>query len=193
MKISRKKSMESYEERKKEIAALLCKEKLTFDEAVRTLIFEDSYSRIVAIYHLYRKMDRQEWFRLLGEYWTVCDNISMLRLFLKSVLGTKGPINTMMDEAEQAAFDELPEVLTVYRGCGKKNIVGASWTLDRKVAEKFPFLERYKAKEPLIITAEVKKKNALALKLSRNEREIITFSAKRLMVEPLLVSPFATA
>jgi len=185
--------MRAYEEIKRKIETLRCKDKLTFDEANETLKFEDSYSRIIAIYHLYPKMDRQNWLRLLGDNWSSCDNISVFRLFFKDVLGSKGPINEMMNEADQAAFDKLPEVLTVYRGCGKRNMIGASWSLDKAVAQKFPFLERYKVKEPLLVTGKVNKANVLALKLDRNEQEIITFSAKRIMVEPLLVSPFATA
>jgi hypothetical protein len=44
----------------------------------------------------------------------------------------------MMNRAERATYDSLPELLTVYRGCFTHNKEGMSWSLDRKVAEKFP-------------------------------------------------------
>lgn len=158
---------------------------LTYEEADEKLIFEDSYSRLHAIFFMYRQMQHNEWLKLLGEYWSVCDNIATIRTALKSRIGTVGPIAEMMDNEEQAAYDALPDIVTIYRGCGKKNIAGASWSLDRDIAARFPFLVRYKAREPLLVTAKVKKSNILAVKLDRNELEIITFSAKRVSIEAL--------
>jgi len=116
---------------------------LTYDEANETLFIEESYSRLGAIYRLYHHMQRADWFNLLGLWWSSCYNIRRYRLALKALMGTEGPIREMMDEEEQVAYDALPDTITVYRGCGEINKVGASWTTDRSVAEKFPFYGRY--------------------------------------------------
>lgn len=160
-------------------------ESVTNEEAKELMSWQDSFSRLETLVYLHRTMQRNEWLKHLSYCWSICDNISTFRGFLQGVLGKDGPINEMMDKEEQAAFEALPDIVTIYRGCGSKNKVGASWTTDRSVAEKFPFLGRYRVKDPLLVTATVKKKNIIAVKLDRNEQEIITFSAKRLCIEPL--------
>jgi len=89
-----------------------------------------------------------------------------------------------MDEREMQAYGRLPDPLICYRGCGFANIVGASWTLDRRVANAFPFKQRFRCSEPLLVTGTVRKHKVLAVKLDREEAEIISFSVRRLRVEP---------
>ena len=182
----------TYEEELEHIARLRKQERLSYEEAEETLTFEDSYSRLERMLQLYCKMHRTDWLRLMGEMWSICDNLSTLRGFLRRALGTTGPLREMMDEEEQAAYDALPETITVYRGCGLKNVTGASWTTDKAVAEKFPFLPRYTTKVPLLVTGRVKKKNVLAVKLDRNEEEIITYSARKVDIESLAVPAWFT-
>jgi hypothetical protein len=81
----------------------------------------------------------------------------------------------MMTEGEQKAFSELPDELIVYRGCTTINKWGPSWTLDRSVAESFPFLNRYHHGEnrPLLVKARIKKSEISALKLGRDESEVV--------------------
>lgn len=63
---------------------------------------------------------------------------------------------------------------------------GLSWSLDREIASKFPFLNRYRVAKPVLITATVSKSKILALKLDRGEREVITLVPKRVSVEQLV-------
>jgi hypothetical protein len=102
-------------------------------------------------------------------------------------LGTEGPLPAMMTADEQTAYSSLPEEVRVYRGCGPGNIKGASWSLDRSQAERFPRLIRYWSSTPLLVTATVAKANILAVKLGRDEHEVITFSARRTSIEHLPV------
>ncbi len=44
---------------------------------------------------------------------------------------------------------------------------------------------RYRAERPLLVTASVLKRRVLAIKLDRDEAEIITFAARRTAVEML--------
>jgi hypothetical protein len=116
---------------------------------------------------------------LLGQHWSTCDNIREYRRDLKARMGIVGPLRAMMTHDETAAYDALPDVVSCYRGCDASITVGASWSLDWHVANSFPFLSRYKIPSPVVVTATVKKNRILAVKLCRDEAEIITFSAKR--------------
>lgn len=151
----------------------------------RVLRWCDSYSRLPEILTLHCKMDRSEWLRLLGINWSCCDNISEFRLLLRDLLPEKGPVPELMDPEEEAAHRALPDLVTVYRGCGPKNMMGASWTLDRDLAAKFPTLQRYWQAEPLLVTGKVRRHHVLAVKLDRKETEIITFRVTRVSVERL--------
>jgi hypothetical protein len=94
------------------------------------------------------------------------------------------PCLQMMDEDEQRRWKELPEIVTIYRGCGAHNIHGVSWTLDRAVAGEFPTLNRYKVEDPVLVTAMVSKHGIVAVKLDRQE-EVITFRSRIVKIEKL--------
>lgn len=167
--------------------------RLSLDAARNLVAYCDSYSRMPTLLSLITRgidyedwrIDYEDWLQLLGEEWESCDNIGHHRPLLRILLGTRGPLVRMMAPAELGAYAQLPERITIYRGCGKRNMVGASWSLDRQVAARFPFLHRYRVPDPMIVTATVSRRNVLALKAGRGEQEIITFSARRLSVEPL--------
>jgi hypothetical protein len=90
----------------------------------------------------------------------------------------------MMDRAENNAYDALTETVTVFRGCDAECLTGLTWTLNKQVANSFPFLTRFKANVPVLIRARAKKSRILAVKLERGEIEIITFSPRRMEVIP---------
>jgi len=159
--------------------------RLSVDDAHDRLRFCDSYSRIGTLIELGFEMAADDWHAVIGEEWSMCDNIGSYRTLLRKMLPATGPVLPMMDAAERAAYDALPERITVYRGCGAANMRGASWSLDRDVAARFPLLMRYRAAQPLLITASVRKNKVLAVKLDRNEAEIITFAARMTTMEAL--------
>ena len=159
--------------------------RLSLDEARRRLRFADSYSRMDDVIELCFAMQTTDWYTLLGEEWTGCDNIGLYRLALQKLVPSTGPVAEMMSLEERSAYDSLPDRLTLYRGCGHINKLGASWSLDRTVAARFPYLNRYRQKRPILVTAEVSKAKVLAVKLDRAEVEVITFAARRKSVEDL--------
>lgn len=92
---------------------------------------------------------------------------------------SEGVIQEMMTSKEKEVFRTLPDIFTVYRGCYKKNKHGLSWSLSEEVAEKFPTLIRYRQKgTPILVTAEARKDAIIALKLDREEHEIIVYRPK---------------
>lgn len=50
---------------------------------------------------------------------------------------------------------------------------GLSWTLNREIAISFPFLNRYRTDQPMLLTATVSRDRIAALKLDRDEQEVI--------------------
>lgn len=154
----------------------------TKESAKESLRFCDSYSRLPEILEMLFQ-DDTEWLSLLGREWEGFDNIGVhLDELLMSPFGEllgQGPISEMMTEQEQQIYDELPEFVTIYRGCFAINKKGLCWTTDINVAKKFPTLNRYRqAGQPLLIKAVAKKTNVLAVKLGREEMEIITYLPK---------------
>ena len=92
----------------------------------------------------------------------------------------------MMTAEENLAYDALPEVVTIYRGCDASTASspGACWTAQKDVANLYPFLSRFKVSKPTLLTATVQKKWILAVQLVRNEEEIITFAADVKTIRP---------
>jgi hypothetical protein len=151
--------------------------------------WSNSYSRMEMVLRLFPRMARGDWLRVLGSAWSVCDNIRDYTSLLRRVLGTTGPLLDMMKPQEQAAYAALPDRITAHRGCSARHLTGLSWTLNRDVAQRFPTLNRYKVPDPVLITAVARKQDVLALIEDRAEGEIITFKARRLYAEPIVMSP----
>jgi len=105
---------------------------------------------------------------------------------LKYLNDTRPEKENLMDEEERKFFNNLPDKVTIYRGCSKEEIKSGkfriSWTLDRKVAEFFAFkyinmnheksLEKDKSLYD-IIEKNVDKKDLLCYFGSRNEAEVL--------------------
>ena len=103
---------------------------------------------------------------------------------MRKLMGTSGPLRKMMTPQENETYDGLPDSVTCFRGCDQSFLTGASWSSEWDTANSFPFTDRYRAPSPVVVTARVKKNRILAIKLDRRESEIITFSARRVKVEP---------
>ena len=125
-------------------------------------------------------MEPEDWISLLGECWSSFDSIGphqdeLYDAVVSMVADPHVIIPALMDEDEHRAFDALPNAITVYRGCGPKNRNGFSWSLDEEIARNFPRGPRYWQPEPLLLTLTIPKSRAAALKLDRQEKEIIVF------------------
>jgi len=137
-----------------------------------------SYERLRAVLEVEPQMEFRTWLSLLGEVWCDCDNIgihkdSVLQVLNKRLPRPWGPVFELMDAEERLAFEALPDQFTIYRGCGPHNKHGFSWTLSRKVAADFPWNSRYRTDRPMLLTATINKNRAAALKLGRDEQEIV--------------------
>ncbi|TCP11332.1 hypothetical protein [Simplicispira metamorpha] len=156
-------------------------EPYSYDWCDQLLNFRGSTERLSRLLDSASEITTDDFLKLLGKYWEVMDDIGLhideLRDALFDIHQIEyGPLYTMMDPEEVEVFDDLPENLTVYRGCYENNKFGYSWSLKRNVAEAFPFLRRYRQLgKPILVTAQIEKSEAAALKLGRQEEEIILF------------------
>jgi len=160
---------------------------MTRARAEQLLMHHDSYGRLGEIMRFSAIMSRRSWLRLLGEEWTGLDNFFAWNDELRQLLPGRVTL-LLMNKDERAAWRELPDIVTIYRGCSEVNLNGLSWSLCPEIASKFPTLARYKppnGRQPLLVTAEVAKQRIIAVKLDRKEREIVTFHARQVAVEDL--------
>ncbi|MDQ0564929.1 hypothetical protein GRI55_09750 [Erythrobacter citreus] len=166
---------------------------LTLPDAREVLKFENSYSRLPAIIDLTLRLEWKDWVTLLGEEWTCCDNIAQFTDALVEDTPFADLIENpswgrwMMDEAEREAFAGLPDTVTIWRGCYTFNKWGLSWSLDRERAAAFPFLHRYtrEGEQALLVKATVAREEVIALKLDRNEAELIVHRPKHVSTSHL--------
>lgn len=160
---------------------------LTLKEARATEAFywSNSYTRMGAVMDLVDQMRFTTWLRLLGETWSSFDNVWEFRYELQEMLLWCANCREMMTPKERHILATLPDLITIYRGCGPENADGICWSLDRDVAAAFPFKGRYLAAEPMLVTATVSRDEVIAYKNDREEQEIITFSAIPLAVAAL--------
>lgn len=129
--------------------------------------------RVAAFWAIRKKMDDPTYWRLLQQVLIDTENQWQNKRRIRSLLTTKrrGSSHQMMDEEEQRAFDELPSLITIYRGCMSKNQRGFSWTLSRDRA--VWFAKRFDRTGPRVVSALIAKRDVLALLLGRGEQEVL--------------------
>lgn len=168
---------------------------------VRDWLFRNfgSHERLPCLIDLFDDMEPDNWLRLLGEVWPTVDNVGihkdqLIDALLEMEINIESVITALMNPEEYSAFEALAEQITIYRGCGPRNRFGFSWTLDRDIATKFPFMSRYKTDQPILLTATIPKNRVAALKSDRDEQEVIVFDYEGdpslfFTEEPILVDP----
>lgn len=160
---------------------------MVFDEfgidAIRDeLSLCNSYTRLPTLMSMKTNVCPVIWLRLLGEFWAASDNIwehTIEIMYDSPVTDRTGPIVEMMTESEAAELEVLfsqRKCITGYRGCYHRvNDDGHSYTTNREVAERFPFLNRYTIPGclPILRVANIHLDDVVALKDCRDEKEII--------------------
>lgn len=168
---------------------------MSLDEARENVKYCNSYSRLPHLISFACRMDYTQWLSLLGEEWSSCDNVGQYADMLidETPFGDLLDMPTlgkwMMTDDERRDLAALPETLTIYRGCYALNKWGLSWTMDIEAARKFPFLNRYQqGGQALIVTAQIRRSEIIALKNDRNECEVICYRPKHISTKHLAPS-----
>lgn len=154
--------------------------------AERELQFADSYSRADAIMAVI-EYGHPRAIELLGENWSTCDSYPRE---MRDILRTLPcPALAAMTPEEIAFLASMPARVTIYRGCYRHNRKGFSWTTDRAVAERFPFLNRYRHRDEqaILLIGVVQRKNILFAKLDRGESEIVPIPGKVKISEEMVL------
>ena len=155
---------------------------ISLPEADDIVVRCNSYDRLPTILNLEPYMAPADWITLMRDAWSRCDNVGLYADELSNtILGLlKTPIMEMMTPEAASEYEKLPDYLVVYRGCYSRNKCGLSWTTNRAVAAKFPFLHRYKQDgQALLVTGRIRKSEIVALVVDRGESEVITFTMPR--------------
>lgn len=146
----------------------------------------NSFSRLPALIDLAWRCEWSDWLTVLGEEWTVCDNIGQFTDILLEETPfadvAESPLlyrHWLMDKGERDALNNLPETFTVWRGCYALNKWGLSWSLDRETAAAFPLKHRYQQDgKALLVKAMLRRDDVLAIKLDRKEAEVVAVRPK---------------
>ena len=121
-------------------------------------------------------LSKADFSKILADAWIRSENPNDDTNVSKSKLISmfkKADPHELMLESELQQYEELDEVVTVYRGVtshNAKNIKALSWTLDREKAEWFA--NRFN-EDGTVYEAEIEKTHIFALFNGRNESEVV--------------------
>ncbi|MBO1518244.1 hypothetical protein [Oceanisphaera pacifica] len=151
---------------------------ITRQQVNELMRFTNSYNRMEAIKELYNHTPSSMWFELLGENWSLCDNIyeHITPLSIRLSLASREDLDRMMNTDELAIFRGLSAGMKVYRGGYSDNIQGLSWTLDKRIAENFTLLNRYSRSDAgprLLAEAVIIDTKSMVYIAGRDEQEVI--------------------
>lgn len=129
--------------------------------------------------------DHDGWEMLVGDVWTDTENFHQEEEFWRLIWAIAGQALGAMDEDERAAFDALPDEITVFRGYSHDDAaLGISWTLDEDKAEWFARRAVQRSGGTArVAKARVAKDDVSAYFNGRSEQEIVVAHPSALHVE----------
>ncbi|MDN5780526.1 MAG: hypothetical protein L0H23_00645 [Luteimonas sp.] len=146
------------------------------NDAQYLLNLAGSMSRGRLLNRLWTLTGSDDWWRLVRDNWTECDDLCLASSEMREIFAEANPSDLLlaMTPYERSVWRALPDTFTVYRGCYDHNRDGLSWSLSRKVAERFPALARYHhpSKQALLLTGAVSRHHVF-VKTARREREVV--------------------
>lgn len=125
------------------------------------------------------KFTDEEYWKELGSAYTLQDYKKIPYKVYYELFSANRPYREkLMDDEELKLLKKLPDQITIYRGGSKTEEktkkYGVSWTLDKKIAEKFANVKAIRDnKEMVVIEKTISKKDVIAYLISRKEEEII--------------------
>ena len=133
------------------------------------------------------KLTDKRYWQLLSHIWQQIENCWQYKRALSVLFHSDRPGKRwMMDADERKVFKGLPETLTVYRGCDRKdNQRNWSWTLSREKADWFANRFRCLRRKRFVAMGECCKSDALAYFSGRDEEEILVNPRKVKVLEIL--------
>ena len=161
-------------------------EALDAKDLYRYVFLHERPYRLPAFHEFMRKVetDDQTYWEMVSSIWIDSENIWQNRAEWGRLWSSPRPgkYQFVMDDDERARFDQLPDIVEVYRGINNKKHVklGLSWTLSRAKAEWFA--KRYAGLDEslnLVLTGQIARKDIHAVILGRGEQEVVCQKVKR--------------
>ena len=170
----------------------------------------DSHKRGAAFLEIYKEMPDSDYWKCLGETWRMIEvSYPDRALWLKLFSSDRLHRNCLMEKSDWQAFDELPEVMNVFRGYTKGiGRSGLSWTLSEMTANFFAteyasggrrelFCGYKKGMQGMVVTGKCRKHDVLGYFNGREEQEIVinpekVFSKRSWEVVGKASTPFST-
>lgn len=181
--------------------------KIPLSHAKSILKHSSSILRARYLVKFYNLLDESDWFKTFFDNWTLVEFGDEVIAAMYDIFRDKDISYIMQSYADPevlAEWQQLPDMITVYRGCSENSKNGLSWSSDLEVAKFFAsrrydlfhgmsmkirmftsvvdpsekdFYLNLKPETIYILVAQVKKEDAL-LFLNRKENEIFTTNAK---------------
>lgn len=135
-------------------------------------IHERAY-RFNAFYEIEPNLSDVDYWRLLGELYTDCENVWQIDFMAELFLSDRPGSEHLMNEAERQFLSHLPETVTIYRGFHPEhnNLRGMSWTLSPWHARWFA--QRYYRTGGKVARTVINKNRAICLFMGRSEAELV--------------------
>jgi len=148
-----------------------------------------SHERSIPLWEATADEPADVFWQVFLENWCNCDGLWPMRQIMLSTLRRRvaalSPIK-FLKPADRRFYDRLPDLVTVFRGCGRRRVRGLPWTTDRAVAAKFSRGGRFpQPPDPVIACAEIAKADLFFVLADRKESEVILdpYSIKRLRLD----------
>lgn len=113
---------------------------------------------------------------LFNRGWPSCDAMrpDVLANIMKVLVAQQRLGTDYLDAENQAFFDGLPEVVTIYRGAVPARRLGIAWTTDIEVAREFALGHRgIRPFGSMIYRTEIAKTDIFTVSVEREESEVI--------------------
>lgn len=157
-----------------------------------------STNRLPAMLRLTAFSTPGTFWRVFNECWPSCDDTwdwqgDLLNAFEHFGREELSPQNLMT--AETADFlSQLPDRITIYRGCDKSRVKAVSWTTNPEVAKAFARGHRgIRRPNPVLMTARVWRRNVITAFQDRDESEVIIDPASLRYLREIKTSDTASA
>ena len=179
---------------KEEFTALIAKQQKELDRemiackvpADQQVAYSSSFFKVRKFYELRSKFKSENYWETLLEVYTTSDNNRFNQPQLKELFNSSEPgKEVLMTTEARELLSSLPEEVVIYRGMTVEEMqsgdFGISWTLDKKVAEKFigsywRNLDTNHIAERTVHSLKIKKTDIVCIETSRNEQEVIYLS-----------------
>lgn len=139
-------------------------------------------------------------FKVFKEAYCMTDNIYSqiqksdfkfdIKLFLKDIRNKGVNLQKQMNNEERTYYDKLPKSFTIYRGLSYKEYkskdYGISWTLDKKIAERYIFYDKNKSEKGGLVSKNIFKKDILTIFNDGANMEVIHLNDEKMSLTELI-------